>query len=104
MNTTTKAQRINKRQDEIWDKAKRAQAETAAEQSEAPLGRCPKCNKPLRYYNGCLGYEAARCDECNFERDLNAEANGNPPEGEFAPAPAKPAHTPEPWKVKQHEK
>lgn len=65
---------------------------TAAAAPEAPLGHCPKCNKPLHYYDGALGYEAARCETCNFERDLNAEANGNPIEGEFAPA--KPAHTP----------
>lgn len=46
------------------------------------LGNCPnKCGQ-LRYYDGCLGYEAARCDVCGYERDLNAKANGNPPEGE----------------------
>jgi len=37
---------------------------------------CPQCHKSkLRYYDGCLGYEAARCYGCGFEIDLNAEAN-----------------------------
>lgn len=39
------------------------------------LGRCPNCDGPLRFYDGCLGYEGARCDLCGYERDLNAEAN-----------------------------
>jgi DNA-directed RNA polymerase subunit M/transcription elongation factor TFIIS len=36
---------------------------------------CPNCNTELKYYNGCLGYEALRCYECGYELDLNAEAN-----------------------------
>jgi len=43
--------------------------------SAAKLGDCPKCGQPLRYYDGALGYEAARCEPCNYERDLNAAAN-----------------------------
>jgi hypothetical protein len=35
----------------------------------------PTCKGELRYYDGCLGYEAMRCDVCGFEQDLNAEAN-----------------------------
>lgn len=93
--TTTRAQRINKRQNAIWDRAK-----SLAADKSAPLGRCPKCKQPLRYYDGCLGYEAARCDACNFERDLHAEENGNPVEGEFAAD--KTAHTPGPWKATTH--
>lgn len=36
---------------------------------------CPKCNGKLYYYDGCLGYEALRCRSCDYELDLNAEAN-----------------------------
>lgn len=42
-------------------------------------GACPNrragCTGTLRYYDGCLGYEALRCDACAYELDLNAEAN-----------------------------
>jgi hypothetical protein len=37
---------------------------------------CPICDLGLlHYYDGCLGYEALRCDCCDYELDLNAEAN-----------------------------
>jgi hypothetical protein len=36
---------------------------------------CPQCPGTLHYYDGCLGYEALRCDRCDYELDLNAEAN-----------------------------
>jgi hypothetical protein len=35
----------------------------------------PECKGTLHYYDGCLGYEAMRCDVCGYELDLNAEAN-----------------------------
>jgi DNA-directed RNA polymerase subunit M/transcription elongation factor TFIIS len=43
----------------------------AGEQPE----KCPNCNRILHYYDGCLGYEAMRCNNCGYERDLNAAAN-----------------------------
>jgi tRNA(Ile2) C34 agmatinyltransferase TiaS len=29
-------------------------------------GMCPFCGKELRWYDGCLGYEAYRCYDCHF--------------------------------------
>src|SRR5438477_11794374 len=60
---------------------KTKQPETASAQPEnvRENGPCPNqsagCKGTLRYYDGCLGYEALRCDACAYELDLNAEAN-----------------------------
>ena len=29
-------------------------------------GTCPFCGKALKWYDGCLGYEAFRCYDCHF--------------------------------------
>lgn len=34
-------------------------------------GLCPFCGKKLQYYDGCLGYEALRCYDCDFATDHN---------------------------------
>lgn len=36
---------------------------------------CPQCNSPkARWYDGALGYEAVRCEECHIETDMNSGA------------------------------
>ena len=32
-------------------------------------GNCPFCGEKLKWYDGCLGYEANRCYGCNFTID-----------------------------------
>ena len=35
-------------------------------------GKCPFCEKKLKYYDGCLGYEAMKCEDdinCGFVVD-----------------------------------
>jgi len=32
-------------------------------------GNCPFCGKKLKWYEGCLGYEAYRCYDCKFISD-----------------------------------
>ena len=32
---------------------------------------CPFCGKPLKYYDGALGYEANRCYDCGLISDHN---------------------------------
>ena len=32
-------------------------------------GNCPFCGEELKWYDGCLGYEAHRCYRCNFTID-----------------------------------
>jgi hypothetical protein len=29
-------------------------------------GKCPFCGEALKFYEGCLGYEAMRCVPCGF--------------------------------------
>lgn len=31
--------------------------------------KCPFCKIPLKYYDGCLGYEALKCS-CGFYTDI----------------------------------
>ena len=35
------------------------------------LNSCPFCNKALKFYDGCLGYEAYRCYDCGINIDNN---------------------------------
>jgi hypothetical protein len=37
---------------------------------------CPHCgSKDTEYYDGCLGYEAVRCNDCRIETDLHDPTN-----------------------------
>ncbi len=70
-------------QQEANEKRVRELAEAEARKAQSEFWTCPRCKRALIHYDGCLGYEAARCEVCNFERDLHAELNGNPIEGSF---------------------
>ena len=32
-------------------------------------GNCPFCGKEMKWYDGCLGYEAHKCYDCKFTID-----------------------------------
>jgi len=33
--------------------------------------RCPFCGKAFKYYDGALGYEALKCEDCKVSVDVD---------------------------------